>query len=183
MYAGSDGAYRWAWRFGAAGYDTGQAIAFDSQGDVVIAGAVNGAVDFGDGNVVGSNGESSLFLATYERATGHHRWSKGFVGVGIARAITIDSLDNITLTGDILAQVDFGGGPLPGIYAADIFLAQFSTSGSHRWSKRFQGLFADEGMGVAAAGESLFGVGTFTDSVDFGGGPMISPPGELTPSL
>ncbi len=65
--AGSGGAMTvatWSFAFGGRGIDVHRDIDADSQGNVVLSGAVNGSVDFGGGEVPG------LLVASLDGATG-----------------------------------------------------------------------------------------------------------------
>src|SRR5205823_656608 len=81
----------------------------------------------------------------------------------------------IVITGVFTQTVDFGGGPLTSAGAYDIFLAKYSASGTHLWSKRFGGATDDVGQGVAVdSAGNAFVTGMFTNQIDFGGGLLIS---------
>lgn len=70
---------------------------------------------------------------------------------------------------------DFGGGPLPGAGAQDIFLAKIGPAGQHIWSRRFGGDNDPMGRSVAfdPQGYTLVS-GDNQGSVDFGGGALMS---------
>jgi hypothetical protein len=71
--------------------------------------------------------------------------------------------------------VDFGGGPLTSASGQDVFLAKFSPSGGHLWSRRFgvAGGSTARCTSVDASGGVLV-TGSFSGTVDFGGGPLTS---------
>src|SRR5262249_14150683 len=97
----------------------------------------------------------------------------------VGESVGIDGDGNVLLTGYILENVDFGGGPLVGVTANyDVFLAKFNSSGTHQWSKRYSAPFADHGNSVVADGNgNVILTGDFYRSEDFGGGIMNSPGG------
>src|SRR5262249_51772399 len=105
-----------------------------------------------------------------------HLWSKRFGGspinndAGYTNAVTIDRSDNIVITGTLNDAVDFGGGPLPGDTPGDVFLAKFNSSGTHLWSKPYEGgQYYSAGNGVAAdASGNIFATGEFFDRINFG---------------
>jgi hypothetical protein len=70
--------------------------------------------------------------------------------------------------------VDFGGGLLAAIPGNDIFLANFSASGSHQWSKIIGSGYANgSALAVNSAGHPIV-AGSFGLTVDFGAGPITS---------
>ena len=94
----------------------------------------------------------------------------------VAKGVALDADGNIALTGSLLGPVDFGGGPLAENGSYDIFVAKFSTSGAHLWSKRFGVLYDDHGDAVAMdSGGNVIAAGDFFEGVDFGGGELLSP--------
>lgn len=178
MYSQS-GLHLWSRAFGSSGNDTAAGIATDTSGSPVFTGYFYNSVDFGGGPLVGST-VPSIFLAKYAATNGAHIWSKAFHAPalffgGSGRAVTVDGSGDVALTGSITDEVDFGGGPLVGPGDADVFVAEFSASGAHRWSERFVSAFRDEGEGVAFdSGGNVVVAGGFIGSVDFGGG-ILSP--------
>jgi hypothetical protein len=70
--------------------------------------------------------------------------------------------------------VDFGGGLLYGTFnGQDAFLAKYSSSGQHVWSKGFWGDSGEEGTGVAVDGNgNVVLTGKFQGGTDLGGGTL-----------
>ncbi len=67
------------------------------------------------------------------------------MGQGVAR----DAGGNILVVGYFTGNVDFGGGVLSSAGGQDIFVAKYSPSGAHLWSKRFGGSGDDAAQSVA----------------------------------
>ena len=177
------GSLAWIRRFGGISSDRGTAIAIAPGGSVVLTGYFNNTADFGGGSHT-SVGGADIFLAKYT-SSGTWTWDKVFgtiSGFGdLPKAVAVDSSGNIALTGSILGGVDFGGGPLcPTCSTYDVFVAKFTSAGTHVWSHRYVGgnAYDDHGNAVTmdASGNVIVG-GDFFDSVDFGGGNMTSPGG------
>ncbi len=177
------GAHQWSRSFGGTKEDRGQAIAFDGNGDVFVAGEVAGTVNFGGGPVTTASNSRDAFLAKYNGATGALLWAKTF-GVSYddyANAIAIDPRNgNVVIAGMFANNVDFGGGVLVSDRSSsDIFVASYTTNGAYVMSKRFGGSAIDGANGVAVdkdGGIAL--VGTFMGLVDFGAGPVRSNDGS-----
>ncbi len=62
----TDGAYRWAERFGGAEYDVGGAIAVATSCRVVVVGNYQGTLDIGGNPLVGA-GSDNTFVAEFVR--------------------------------------------------------------------------------------------------------------------
>jgi hypothetical protein len=169
------GLYLWSQRFGDASYQIANAIAIEGSNNIVVAGEFEGTVNFG-GGPLSSAGNNDVFVAKFNSG-GTHLWSRSF-GDGndqTAVAVTTDRSGNVAVAGDFKGTLDFGGGPLTGSGAEDIFLAEFDANGNHIWSQRFGDPAFQHGFGVAADGwGNLTVAGHITGTTDFGGGPINS---------
>jgi hypothetical protein len=167
------GIHRWSKGFGGTQEDVGYGVTVDPSGNVTITGKMHAPVDFGGGALT-SAGSSDIFLASFTQ-TGVHRWSKGFGSAGgeYAHDVSADGRGNVTATGWFFDAVDFGGGAIFSAGQSDIFLASFTQTGVHRWSKGFGGMDHDYGAGVVAdSSGTVWATGYFTETVDFGGGSL-----------
>lgn len=172
---GADGTHLWSKRFGDPSYQSGQGVAVDSAGNVLITGFFNGAIDFGGGPLA-SAGNKDVFVAKLDPG-GAHVWSKRFgdADVQYGQSLAVDDAGNVIITGTFSGTIDFGGSSFVGAGTGDIFLAKLDSNGAHMWSKRFGDADAQDGASVAVdiAGNVLL-TGTFAGTVDFGGGPLAS---------
>jgi hypothetical protein len=174
----ADGVHQWSKAYGGTSSDViVQDMALDSSGNVIVIGYFTGAVNFG-GGVLSSAGLCDIFLAKYSGVNGAHIWSKRFgstqddVGYGVA----VDEFDNIIVTGGFRSSVDFGGGVLVAYASsADFFVAKYTASGTHQWSKRVTNTGDDYGYSVAvdSSGDIVL-TGLFSGKIDFGGGVYTS---------
>jgi uncharacterized protein (AIM24 family) len=173
------GSYLWSKTIGGGGYDSGNGIGVDDSGNVVVVGFFESSVNFGGGSLTSAGG-SDIFVAKYS-PTGAHLWSKRFGGTNYERAtgVVLDTSGNIIVTGNFAGSVDFGGGALTSAGGYDIFVAKYSPSGTHIWSKRFGNTGTDVANGIAidTSGNVLV-TGNFQNTVDFGGGPLTSAGGK-----
>ena len=89
-------------------------------------------------------------------------------GAGVA----VDGSGNVIMTGGFAGSVNFGGSTLVDLGGGDIFLAKYSSSGAHQWSKRFgsNSALGDASSGVAVDGAgNIIITGGILGSVSFGG--------------
>ncbi len=178
---GPDGAHRWSQNYGGdstIAFVTPERVATDGAGNIFTTGTLNATVDFG---------------ATSSRVTGHfdafllslgpdgqRRWSAMYPGVDTDRALglAMDFSGNVTITGFLTRSVNFGGAALESAGSYDIFVASFTGSGAHRWSRRFGSAQYEESRAVAVDEHGgVFVAGTFRAPLDFGVG-TISPAGS-----
>jgi PKD repeat protein len=177
-YAGSDGHYLWAKRFGGPTDEYPWAIALDASGNVLVTGEFTGTVNFGGGPLI-SAGDRDVFVAKYAGADGGHLWSRrsGAALMDVGNGIDTDASGNVFVTGFFQGTVDFGGGSFTSAGDRDVFVAKYAAaSGQHLWSKRLGSTSIDEGSGLAVdpSGEVIV-TGSFVGTVDFGGGPISTP--------
>lgn len=171
----TDGKIEWYKQFGDN--DTAQiyAVAVDSNANIVIAGSFSGNVDFGGGPLT-STGFADAFVAKYSPA-GTHLWSKHFGSgsSGTANGAAIDNAGNVVLGGSFTKTIDLGGSLLTSAGDSDIFIAKYSPSGAHIFSKRFGGPQSDSVYGVKTdSNGNLVLAGVFDAATDLGNGPLTS---------
>ncbi len=164
----------WALGSGGVSIDRGYSVVSDQSGNVMV-GTFSTTVNLGGGNLTSAGG-MDIFIAKYDQ-NGQHIWSKRIGGIGNdeGRGVAIDSDGNVVVTGIFENTIDLGGGPLVSAGSKDIFVASYSTTGNHRWSKIFGGGATDLGLGVAIdADNNILLTGSFQGTADFGGGNLAS---------
>ncbi len=170
-----DGNHLWSAQFGDAQAQAVLGGGLDAAGNLTVAVAVDGEVDFGGGTLTAT--ATDLGLASFD-ATGQHRWSSLFSGnfaawpgfIGAACDVGADGRS--VVTGWYTGTVDFGGGSLTG--DDDGFVAAFDSDGSYLWSRAFPSDPAVNMYAASISGDGLVAVsGVFIGAVDFGGGDLI----------
>jgi Beta-propeller repeat len=173
------GVHRWSKAFGGTSSDYGYDVATDASGNVYVTGSFYYDVNFGGGKI-SSKGGRDIYIASFTPA-GVHRWSKGFgsTSTDYGYGVAADAAGNVYLTGYFYSGVDFGGGTLTSKGSYDVFMASYTSSGAHRWSRSHGSTSGDYGRRVAAdsAGNAYF-AGSYYYTVDFGGGPFTSKGGN-----
>ena len=125
-----------------------------------------------------SAGWADIFVARFS-AGGSYQWGQRFGGAtnsDVGYSIAVSNQGDIVATGSFDGSVNFGGGLLNSAGSTDIFMAKFSGSGNHLWSRRFGNSGGDTGYGVdidVTTGNSAI-TGYFSTSANFGGGTLNS---------
>jgi len=171
----ADGVHQWSRRMGGTNFDDVAGVAVNAAGDVAIHGELFTSANYG-GQTLTSVGSTDVYVAKYD-AGGLHVWSQRFGGVDMdrARAVAMDGLGDVVISGSFSGTGDLGGEPIVG-GAADIYLARYDAAGVHKWSRAFgHPATIDEGYGIAtdALGDVLL-TGAFTQTIDFGGGVLTT---------
>jgi hypothetical protein len=164
----------WSLSIGDTGDDFVISAAVDPGGGVIVWGMFEGTIVLGPDPLV-SVGGTDVFLAQYD-ANGVYQWSQRFGSTldDAAFELAVDVQGRIAITGHHRGSINFGGGPLPFAGNTDIFIASFNADGTHRWSKGFGSAPFDQGLGIATDSfGNVFASGHFTQTVDFGGGPLV----------
>jgi hypothetical protein len=171
------GDHIWSKGFGSDFSDFGNAVAVDFAGNVIVTGTFRLTIDFGGGPMTSAgNTTDDIFLVKFG-PDGTHLWSRrsGGPSSDSGADATVDTDGLITVTGYFQATADFGGGPVTSAGGYDIFVAQYSPSGAHNWSKRFGIATGDGDWGISVAADRQNRValtGGFFGPVDFGGGAL-----------
>lgn len=176
------GVHQWSRRFGNTGPDGFTTLAVDSIGNVIVAGAFSGLVNFGGMDLTSHFGAKAVTIVKFS-TVGTHVWSKMFevVGNSSISSIVLDDSDNIYLTGGFLQSIDFCAGhsgtpggptcPLNGLNfeKGTMFVAKLNSSGDRVWSKAWGGDNLTDGRSITldANGDVIIG-GTFRFSTNIG---------------
>jgi Fibronectin type III domain len=123
----SSGAYLWAQRFGGTNGDWGTALAVDGSDNVVVTGAFQGTVDFGNGPLT-SAGSFEIFVLKLPPTGGTPLWSRRFGSTGDERSLALAAGPDgsVAVTGYFPGTVNFGDGPLTSAGSSDIFLLRIA---------------------------------------------------------
>ncbi len=168
------GGHLQSWRIGGTDWDFGSAVALFGA-TLLVAGDFSDVVDFGSGSLA-SAGAGDAFTAVFSDNTLMGVDTAGGTGSDSVSAVAVTSTGNVVVAGEFADTIDLGGGVLTSAGQSDIFLAMYSPTGEHLWSRRFGGAQRDyvAGVGVDSAGDVIF-AGGFQGTVDFGGSsPLVS---------
>ena len=176
----AQGRHLWSRGFGGSRDVVAEHLAADDRGNVVVAGQLTGAIDFGQGQLRSQGGEDIFVLAL--GPAGKVRWSRGFGAAGedLAASVALDAQGNVVLTGTFTHSVDVGGGALPNRSAlpstdGDAFVAKLDSQGQHLWSVGLGGPEADSARAVAVTDKGIWAAGTWGGNLELAGVRMGEP--------
>jgi hypothetical protein len=104
----------WVKTFGGIGYDIGNSVTVDDEGNIYTTGSFNDTVDFDPGpDVMKLNpGRGSAIFIQKLDANGNFLWAKSCGGKGnqIGQSIKVDAMGNVYTTGIFQDTIDFNPG-------------------------------------------------------------------------
>lgn len=174
MYS-SAGSHLWSRSMGSNGNDQGKDVAMDSSGNVFITGIFGATMNAG-GDALTSNGLEDVFVAKYSPSGDHlWSWSHGGSGSDLVHSMAVDADGNVIITGTFIGSVNLGGQTLDGAGSTDIFLAKYSSTGTHLWSRALGGPDFDFAADLATDNSgNIILVGNFRSRASFGGQEITS---------
>jgi hypothetical protein len=171
----NDGNHVWSRVFGDKDPDRAERVTVDAEGDVIVTGTFTTEIDFGGGPLM-SAGLRDAFVAELDGQTGAHIASVQIGGVGDDYGFGVD----VTPDGGVVIAGRFGslielGGALTSAGETDIYFARLDSSLMPVWSQSFGAAGVDEphDLAVQQNGDIVM-VGGFSNTVDFGGGGLVS---------
>jgi uncharacterized repeat protein (TIGR01451 family) len=190
----AQGNFVWAKNMGGGSlntYNSGQAIALDSLGNIYTVGKFANAGDFDPGldtfilNIEGTIYANScqLFISKLDNQ-GNFVWAKSLGGVleGSGIGLALDSAGNIHLGGTIRGVVDFDPGPdtfyidyaltSTSMSYSTSFVCKLDASGNFVWAKAMGGYSECYSVAVDNNG-NVYSTGKFSTTSDFDPGPNI----------
>lgn len=123
---GADGTFLWGKRFGSGDGDEARDVEIDANGEVVVSGRIGSNVDFGAGPLTNKGGQD-MFVARFSSA-GVVIWanSYGTSSTDDVFGLALDSFGGPVIGGSYYGAIDFGGGFMPYVGAADMFITKLT---------------------------------------------------------
>jgi hypothetical protein len=122
-------------------------------------------------------GQRDAFVAKLDRDTGEATFAMQIGGAGddYGFGVDVDVNGDVVIAGRFGASLELGGNMLPHAGDLDIYVARLDDVGKVLWAKSFGGPGKDEvhDLRIQQSGDIVL-LGAISDSVDFGGGPLIS---------
>ncbi|MEO7326954.1 MAG: hypothetical protein ABI193_00140 [Minicystis sp.] len=122
----SQGAPRWASRFGDENDQRATSVAVDPSGAIVVTGIFSGGLDFGKDPLAIDSWATGMFLARLD-PQGKALSVRGFAS-GSFPQVGVDAKGTIVLTGAMEGTIDFGLGPVKSKGFTDLFVARFDAA-------------------------------------------------------
>jgi len=179
----ANGDFVWVYTLGASSIDSGVSISVDENGNVYTTGSFENTIDFDSGlgtDIHTSNGDYDIFVLKLN-SNGEFIWAKtlGDSGKEAGYYLTINSTENIIITGFFTGSVDFDPGPgitnLSANGTRDVFTLVLDSLGNLIWVNAFGGPLDDYGYEVESDSiGNIYTIGYFRDTVDFDPGSGIT---------
>jgi hypothetical protein len=171
-----EGNHLWSRALGGKEPDRAVRLAFDAEGDVILTGAFGGKVDFGVAEYV-AWGQRDAFVVELDRDTGEPTFAMQIGGTGddFGFGVDVDPQGEVVIAGRFGAPLEVGDQSLTHVGDLDIYVARLDEAGEVLWAQSFGGPGLDEihDLRLQPNGDIVL-LGAFSDSVDFGGGPLDS---------
>jgi hypothetical protein len=166
--AKATGTATWNKRYGDANDQFVRGMAVDGAGNILLTGNHVGTWTFGGPNLVAI--ATDLYVAKLD-GSGNGACSKSLDNGGSPSSLSADPTGAMVITGTFNATINLGGADLVPAGMSDIYLARYTTSCLHSFSKRFgqAGNEWNPRTTVDSNGNIVLGAQT-TGPVDFGGG-------------
>lgn len=176
----ANGNFEWAKRMGAPGSfienDEGTGIVVDDNGYVITVGHFEGSADFNPDDIgtwtLTSNGQQDIFIQKLD-ANGNYFWSNSIGGDWdeYVKGVTVDSQNNIVLTGSFRDTVDFdvsaGVTELIADGFSDGYILKLNMLGNLIWVNHLTSTGMAEGIGIDVDGHNnIYTTGRFRDTLD-----------------
>jgi hypothetical protein len=155
----SSGIKQWTQQLGGSGGVSGYELTVDSSDNIYVTGDTSGGLD---GNT--SSGSSDIFLVKYN-SSGTKQWTQqlGTSSNDGGYAVTVDSSDNIYLTGITSGGLDgntYSGG-------GDLFLVKYNSSGTKQWTQQLGNSSQEVGQSVVVdSSDNIYVAGHTTGGLD-----------------
>jgi hypothetical protein len=170
------GQFIWVETFGTINYGCPiHEIQIDSDYNVISTGyfANTGDFDPGSGTASLTNFGSQDGYVLKLDANGDFLWVKQIGGVNLDRinSVTLDSLQNVYVTGDFAGTADFDPGAGTDFATSaghsDIFLVKLDPNGNFLWKNILGGSYIEHGYGVTVDNkQNVYVTGSFSGTID-----------------
>jgi hypothetical protein len=172
----NDGEHVWSRVFGDKDPDRAERVAVDAEGDVIVTGTFTTEMDFGGPEPLLSAGMRDAFVVELDGQTGAYIAALQIGGAGDDYGFGVDATADggLVVAGRFAGSIELGGG-LTSEGELDIYFARLDSSLLPVWAQSFGSVGIDEPHDVAVQqnGDIVL-IGGFSDTVDFGGGGLVS---------
>jgi hypothetical protein len=162
--------------YGGGAYGTTVGIAVASDGSIGLCGSYTGQINLGGGPLTAAQGTYAGFVALFDSTnTLTYAQPLGTSATATAQAVSFGASDGLAVVGTFTGTGQFGSATLTSAGDSDVFVSTFDGMGNSLTSHSFGGPGQDDGLAtVFDSSGNLLVVGDFSDTVDFGQGPVTS---------
>lgn len=165
-------------KYGSAGYDELIDMTVDSKGAVLLAGSFPDAITFGQLGTFPSAGDTDAFVLKLKSDLSED-WARTYGDANFQRAgsIVTSPSNAVFFMGDFTGSIAVGDGSTldaPPMLRS-VFMISLAEDGALRWGKstgNAQSGFARQMLFSDTASQSIYAVGFYDGSLDFGGGQL-----------
>jgi len=175
----NSGVVQWAKQIGGSGaFPKANSIAVDVSGNVYLTGHITNTTDFG-GTSLSPIGNNDIFVAKFNNS-GTLQWVKQAGSAGkynIGYGIAVSLSGNVCVTGKFQGATDFGGTTLTAVGTNDIFVANYSSTGTLLWVNQAGAVGSSDNVGNAIAvdaSSNIYITGKFAKTTNFSGTTITS---------
>lgn len=165
-----EGTTRWSRRI--VGLDSPLYAAPGQNGEMWLAGGLDGVVDLGDGPVAHPGWSDVLLLALSPEGEILRSAHYGDLGEQHATAVAVAPDGDVVLAGEFNGSLDFGDGPLYSGGHGDVFVARLTSDLTPRWALSFPALGLQYAKSVIADAHGVALAGYYYQGFDLGGGQL-----------
>jgi hypothetical protein len=171
----------WSDRFGDSQDQYVYAVATSSAGNILIAGAFAGSIDFGGGYALASTGGKNAFVAMLD-STGHAQWARSFGDAPdggsydkLAFGAAIDGAGESFVCGEFAGSLVAGSTTLLSAGGFDAFVVKLNPMGTVLWAQALSGPGDQAALGIAvdSPGNSVV-EGSFEDTLTVSSTTLVS---------
>jgi len=165
----TEGVFQWVKTGGGTGDDGGYAISSDPAENIYVTGYFYDTANFSGTSII-SEGGTDAFIAKYD-STGSLLWLKkaGGSDEDYGRGIIVGKLNSVFLTGEFRNISYFDTISLNSSGNADIFIANYNSSGDAIWARKAGGSLDDIGRAITVdTASNIYITGNFGGNADFG---------------
>lgn len=147
----ANGVVQWAKKGGGTDTDHGHGIAYNSNGDVYVAGTFTNSATFSGTTIASNHNIRSAFLVKYN-SSGGFQWVEmggNCCDTTELNCVAVDENGFIYTAGFFNSNTTYGGINLTSAGSSDIIIAKYDPSGNVVWAKRAGGPYEDAANGIS----------------------------------
>lgn len=180
VHLNSNGGFLWSKSVGGVDEDRGEDVINDKEGNVITVSIYQSTFNFG-GSTLSASGQFNTLFTKFD-SSGNLVWkiSLGQGSYNEARGVSIDSNDDIVVSGASTGSVNFNPlGTATNVNTTGAYLAKYHSTGLLVWERSITGSLVSGGSEVCVDGNNnIYIAGAYTSSMSFSGGSSLNSTGN-----